>query len=52
MLLPLLCDDKRQGRIPAPYRVALFLFGIAHLTLFAVVDSAAWHRLSNGFVAW
>ncbi|GAB3562359.1 hypothetical protein GCM10027578_04600 [Spirosoma luteolum] len=51
MLLPLLCDDERQGQTQAPCRVVLFLFGIARLTMFSVGNSAFWHRLMNEFAA-
>ncbi len=51
VLLLLLLDDKRMGRIQAPYVVALVLFAIVHLTMFAVGTSAGWHTLMNRFAA-
>lgn len=49
VLVLLLTDDKRKGRIQAPYAVALLLFGVVHLTMFAVGTSAWWHTVSDRF---
>lgn len=49
ILLLLLIDDKRKGRIQAPYSIALVLFGLVHLTMFTVGTSAWWHALMDRF---
>ncbi len=50
VLLLLLIDDKRKGKIRAPYGIALALFAIVHLTMFVVGPSAGWHTLVNRLV--
>jgi len=51
VLLILLADDKRTGRIRKPYLVALLLFGILQLTMNFAGNWLWWKSAMDNFAA-
>ncbi len=49
ILLMLLLDDKRSGKIRFPYVIALILFGIQHLLMNFAKDWEWWRQLMEDF---
>ena len=49
ILLLLLFDDKRSGRIWAPYKIAILLFAIQHLTMSFAKDWGWWRQWMDAF---
>jgi hypothetical protein len=49
ILLTLLFDDKRSGKIRSPYIIAMSLFGIQHLLMNFAKDWVWWHQIMDAF---